>query len=183
MDVLHPVDIGLAEPVGDKLDLALPDHPEGLLGQGLHLHEPLGGDQGLHGVMAAVAGAHVVAVGLGLHQIPLLLQVLDNSFPALIAVHPVVGPAVFIDGSVVRDAADGLQVVAEAHLEVVGVVGGGHLHRAGAEAQFHVLVGHNGNLPVHDGQDAGLPHQVLEPIMVSGRVVATTRSPDPSVRG
>ena len=62
--------------------------------------------------------------------------------------------------------ADDLQVVAQAHLEVVGVVGGGHLHGAGAEAQLHVVVRHDGDLPVHDGQDAGLAHQVLEPLVL-----------------
>ena len=166
MDVLHPVDIGFGEPLRDELHLALPDDPQRLLGKRLHLHEPLGGDQGLHVVVAAVAGAHVVAVRLGLDEVALLLQVLDDLLAALVAVHSVVGPAVFVDLSIVADAADGLQVVAQAHLEVVGVVGRGHLHGAGAEAQLHVLVGHNGDLPVHDGQDAGLAHQVLEPLVL-----------------
>ena len=35
---------------------------DGRLSQGLHLHEPLGGDDGLHVVVAAVAGAHVVGM-------------------------------------------------------------------------------------------------------------------------
>ena len=50
----------------------------------------------------------------------------------------------------------------QAHLEVVGVVGGGHLHRAGAEADLAVFVAHDGDLPVHNGQDAGLADEVLE---------------------
>ena len=107
-----------------------------------------------------------MAVRLGFHQIPLLLQVLHNGFPALVAVHPVVGAAVFVNGPIVRDTPDGLQIVAQAHLEVVGVMGGGHLHRAGAKPQLHIFVGHDGNLPVHDGQDAGLAHEVLEPLVL-----------------
>ena len=39
---------------------------------------------------------------------------------------------------------------------------GGHLHRAGTEADFAVLVAHDGDLSVHDRQDAGLADQVLE---------------------
>ena len=166
VDVLHPVGVGLGEPLGDEPDLPVVDHPEGLLGQGGHLYEPLGGDQGLHVVVAAVAGAHVVAVVLGLDEVALLLQVLHDGLAALVAVHAVVGAAVFVDGPVVVDAPDDLQVVPQAHLEVVGVVGGGHLHRAGAEAQLHVFVGHDGDLPVHDGQDACLAHQVLEPLVL-----------------
>ena len=101
-----------------------------------------------------------MVVGLGLDEIALLLQVLDDLLAALVPVHPVVGAAVFVDPAVVADAADDLQVMAQAHLEVVGVMGGSHLHGAGAEAQLHVVVRHNGDLPVHDGQDAGLAHQV-----------------------
>ena len=166
MDVLHPVGIGLGEPLGDKADVAVIGHPEGFLGQGGHLHEPLGRDQRLHIVVAAVAGAHVVAVILGLDQIALLLQVFDDGLAALVTVHTLVGAAVFVDGAVVSDAADDLQIVPQAHLEVVGVVGGGHLHRAGAEAQLYVIIGHDGDLPVHDGQDAGLAHQMLEPLIL-----------------
>ena len=159
VDVLHPVQIGLGEAVGDELGLPLLHHPDGLLSQRLHLDEPLGGDDGLHVVVTAVAGAHIVAVRLGLDQIALLLQILYNGLAALIAVHALVLAAVGVDHTVVIQDPDGLQVVAQAHLEVVGVVCRGHLHRAGAEAQLHILVGHNGDLTVHNGQDTGLAHQ------------------------
>ena len=85
---------------------------------------------------------------------------------ALVAVHALVLAAVVVDLAVVVQHADGLQVVAQAHLKVVGVVGGGHLHAAGAEVHLHILVGHDGDLPVHQGQDAGLAHQVLVALVV-----------------
>ena len=107
-----------------------------------------------------------MVVGLGLDEIALLLQVLDDLLAALVPVHPIVGAAVLVDPAVVADAADDLQVMAQAHLEVVGVMGGSHLHSAGAEAQLHVVVRHNGDLPVHDGQDAGLAHQITEPLVL-----------------
>ena len=84
VDVLHP---GLGEAVGDEFDLPVLHHLDGGLGQGLHLHEPLGGDDGLHVVVAAVAGAHVVLVGLHLHQIALLLQIGHDGLPGLVPVH------------------------------------------------------------------------------------------------
>ena len=166
VDVLHPVGVSLAETLGDELDFALVDHPQGLLGQGFHHDEPLGGNQGLHVTAAAVTGSYVVAVVLRLDQIALFLQVLHQLLTALVAVHAVVGTAVFVDPAVVADDPDGFQVVPEAHLEVIGVVGGGHLHRAGAKAQLHVIIRYNGDLAVHDGQDAGLAHQVLESLVL-----------------
>ena len=41
MDILHPVGIGLGKALRHKLDGAVLHHPDGLLGQGLHLHKPL----------------------------------------------------------------------------------------------------------------------------------------------
>ena len=162
MDVLHPVDIGLGEALGNELDGAVLHHADGLLGQGRHLDEPLGGDQRLDIVVAAVARAHVVGVGLGLDQVALLLQVGHHGLAAGVAIHALVLAGVFVHRAVVGDAADDLQVVAQAHLKVVGVVGGGHLYRAGAEADLAVFVAHDGDLTVHDGQDAGLADEVLE---------------------
>ena len=166
MAVFHPVGVGLGEPLGDELHFALIHHPQSLLGQGLHLHKPLGGDQGLHIVVAAVAGAHIVVVRLHLHQIALLLQILHDGLAALVAVHTVVGAAVFVDLAVVGDDPDDLQVVAQAHLKVIGVVGGGHLHGAGAEADLAVFVAYDGDLTIHDGQDALLADEVLELLIV-----------------
>ena len=52
--------------------------------------------------------------------------------------------------------------MAKADLKVVGVVRGGHLNSARAEADLAVFVAHDGNFAVHNGQDAGLADQVLE---------------------
>ena len=166
MAVFHPVGIGLGEALGDKFHFALVHHPQSLLGQRLHLHEPLGGDQGLHVIVAAVAGAHVVAVRLHLHQIALLLQILHDGLAALVAVHTIVGAAVFVDVTVIGNDPDDLQIMPQAHLKVIGVVGGGHLHSAGAEADLAVLVTHNGDLPVHNRQDALLADEMLELLVI-----------------
>ena len=162
MDVLHPVDIGLGEALRHELDGPILHHTDGLLGQGRHLHEPLGGDQGLHIVVAAVAGAHVVAVRFGLDQVALRLQICHHRLAAGVAVHSLVFSGVLVHGAVIADAADDLQIVPQAHLEVIGVMGGGHLHGAGTEAYLAVIVAHDGNFAVHNGQDAGLADQVLE---------------------
>ncbi len=63
---------------GNKLDACRPDDADGFLGERLHLHEPLRGDEGLDIVVAAVAGADVVGVRLGLDEVALLRKVLDD---------------------------------------------------------------------------------------------------------
>ena len=166
MDILHPVDIGLGKALGNELDGVVLHHADGLLSQRLHLHEPLGGDQGLHVVVAAIAGAHIVAVGHGLDEVALGLQIGNDGLAALVAIHAVILAAVFVDLTVIGDAADNLKVVAQTHLEVVGVMGGGHLHRAGTETDLAVLVTHDGDLAVHDRQDAGLADEVLEVLIL-----------------
>ncbi len=124
MDVLHPVGIGLGKAVGDEAGLPVIHHPQSLLGQGLHLHEPLGGDDGLHVVVAAVAGAHVVGVVLDLLHQAQGLQVGHHGLAGLVPVHALILAAVLVHLAVVVQDADGVQIVAQAHLKVVGVVGG-----------------------------------------------------------
>ena len=78
------------------------------------------------------------------------------------------------------------QVVALAGFEIVGIVGGRHLHRAGAEFGLRQFVGDDGDLAIHQRQlhascRAGacsarlsaLTATAVSPSMVSGRVVAT----------
>ena len=112
VDIFHPVDIGLGETLRHKLDGAVIDHANRLLGQRLHLHKPLCGNQRLHIVVAAIAGAHIVGIGLRLDQITLLFQVLNNGLAALVTVHALVFAAVFVDLTVIGDHANDIQIVA-----------------------------------------------------------------------
>ncbi len=111
--------------------------------------------------MAALAGAHVVLEGLHLNEVAALLQILHNLLAGFHAGEAGVLATVLVDGAVLVHHVDDGQVVALAHLEVVGVVGGGDFHHTGAEVHLHVLIGHNGDFLVHQGQDDVLAHQVL----------------------
>ena len=93
------------------------------------------------------------------------LQVGDHGLAGLVAVQPLVFAAVGVHHTVVVQHPDGVQAVPQPHLEVVGVVGGGHFHAAGAELQIHVLVGHDGDLPVHQGQQALFADDILIPLV------------------
>ena len=80
------------------------------------------------------------------------LQVGQNPLAGLEAVQTLVGAGVLVHaGGVVHDFDFG-QAVAAADLEVVGVVAGGNLDHAGAELAVHVLVGQDGNFPLHQRQ-------------------------------
>ena len=68
--------------------------------------------------------------------------------------------------AVVGDDADNIKVMAQADLKVIGVVRRGHFDRTGTEADLAVFIAHNGNLAVHDGQNAGLADEVLELFVV-----------------
>ena len=156
MHILHPVHIGLGEALGNKLDPSLFHHPDGLFGQGLHLDEPLGRGDGLHGGAAAVAGAHIVAVILGFHQSADGVQIGQNGLAGFIPVHPLVFAAVFVDLGVVVQDQNLLQAVTLAHVKVVGVMAGCDLDAAGAEVLFHIIIGENGQQTAYQGQDGVL---------------------------
>ena len=160
-DVLHPVEVRLFKALGDEDQFPVLRHLDGGLGQGLHLHKPLGGDEGLDVIVAAVAGAHIVLERLDLDQQAELFQFLHHGFAAGFARHARELAGVFVHGAIVVEYADDGQVVALGDLEVVGVVRRGHLHRAGAELEVGVVVGDDGDLAIHERQGDGLAHHVL----------------------
>ena len=160
MDVFHPVEIGLGEAFGDKLYSAVLDDVYRLLCQWLHLHEPLRGQHRLDDLAAAVAAADVVAVRLDLDEVALLLQIGDDGLARLVAIHAVVLAAVY-DPAVLVDALYLLKVMAQADLIVVGVVAGGHLDGAGAEAKLNIIVGDDGELAADKREYCVLADEVL----------------------
>ena len=107
-----------------------------------------------------------MAVRLHLYQISAGFQVGDNLLSGLVAVETLILSAVFVDLAVVVQHPDDLQIVAQTHLKVVGVVGGGHLDAAGAEVHLGVIVSDNGNFLIHQGQNDHLAHDVLVALVV-----------------
>ena len=90
----------------------------------------------------------------------MLLEPGDHGLAALLAGEAgKLAVAVHHHGVLVKDVDLG-QAVRLAHGVVVGVVGGGHLDEARAEARVDVIVGEDRDLAVHDGQDHGLAHEL-----------------------
>ena len=128
---------------------------------GLTLDVPLQRQVRLDDRLAAVALAHRIAVVVDLLQQPLVLQVGDHVGARLEALHaPGTGAAVLVDDPGLVEDVDGRQVVAQADLEVVEVVGRGDLDHAGAELAIDVLVGDDRDLAVDQRQHHRLADQV-----------------------
>jgi hypothetical protein len=125
---------------------------DGLLGQRLNLDEPLRGEARLDHGLAAVAVADVVGVVLDGGQQPLLFEIGDDALARHVAVEARVGAAFGVDVRGLVHHVDGGQMMALAEGEVVGIVRGRHLHRAGAELAADPLVEDDGNLAAHQRQ-------------------------------
>ena len=161
VNVFQPVEIGLAEAFRDELQRPVVERLNGGLRHLFHLHEPLGLDHGLHHRLAAVVGTDSVAMGNYLHQKAQLLQILDDGFSRLIAVHTVVpGSGAVHSGVVVQDA-DLFQIVAFSYFKVVGVVGRGDLHAAGTELLVNIFVRDHRDLTSGQREFQHLADQVL----------------------
>ena len=135
--------------------------------------------------MATVAGTHVVLEILDLFQIATGGQILQDGLAALGGGHTGVLAAIqhgrLVGGSlatgdvlvgdglvlgtghmtVVGEATHHRQVVTTTHLKVVGVVGGGDLHHTGTLGHIRVLVAHDGNFLIQQGQDDVAAVEVL----------------------
>ena len=105
-------------------------------------------------------------VVLDLNEVAAFLEVLNNRLAALVAVHALVLAAVCVDGRVLVEHENLLEVVTLTHLEVVRVVARRNLDTAGAELHVNVLVAEDRDLAVHDREDAGLADQVLVALVV-----------------
>ena len=124
-------------------DPAVPDRVAGRLGQRLDLDEPLQRQPRLDDRAAPAAVPDRVHVRAGLGDDPALLaQRGDHRRPGLEPVQALERPGHGDHAALVHDG-QARQVVAAADLEVVGVVGRGHLDRAGAELGVDVRVGHH----------------------------------------
>ena len=175
--VAHPVHVGLAETIGQEAGFTLFHAFDGGLGQGFHLHEPLLGNHGFDDGVAAIAGAHFVLDGLDFFQQAKSRQVFHDGFAGIFGGHAGVLAAIqhmgFVDAGLAfgkegigsgfvfcaghvavvgEDTHDG-QIVPLPHFVVVGVMGGGDLHHAGALFHIGMLVADNGDFLV-DGHSA-----------------------------
>ncbi len=127
---------------------------DGFFGQVGHFDEPLVGEHRLDGSLAAVAVADLGFVGFFLFQQSGGRQVFDDLLAGDVAFHAGVWTAVFVDGAVGVEDVEDVDLVGRVQMPlprriVVGVVGGGHFHHAGAECRIDEnVVGDNRDEPI-----------------------------------
>ncbi len=141
MQVVHPVEVALLHLLRVDLDPAVPDGVAGRLGQRADLDPPLHRQPRLDGGLAARAVAHRVDVRALLGDDPALGAQRGDDRRAGLQPVQAQERAVHGDHRVLVHHRDVRQAVALADLEVVRVVGRGHLDGAGAELRVDVLVG------------------------------------------
>ena len=161
VNIFHPVGVGLGKTVGNEFGFAILHNTQSFLGKRLHLYKPLCGNNGFHIVVAAVAGTNIVLVLFHLFQKAQFLQVGNDGFAGLVAIHSLILAAQLVDNALIIQNPNGLQIVPQTYLKVIGVVSRSHLYTAGAEFHVHILVSNNGNFPVHQRQQALLADDVL----------------------
>ncbi len=161
LDVAHPLEVGLVPVLRLEHRASVLHRGDGGAGQGLGVHVPLVGQEGLDHHARAVAeglGDHLV---LDLAQQAQRLDLGDHLLARDVAVQAQValGDRPRHARPLVHDREE-RQVVAARHLVVVEVVRPGDLHRARALLGIGVFVRDDGDQPVGDGQAHGPAHEL-----------------------
>ena len=159
-DVVHPGEVGLLPTGGMEGD--------GTGGHGIcsrtlelvHRHKPLLREPRLQRGVAAIAVHDRMLVVFHMIQQVVVFEPRQDGGAGLIAVHAgEIAVAVHHASMLIKDV-DLLQAMSLAHGKVVGVMGGGDLHKAGAKAGVHMPIGEDGNLTAHDGQHHSGAHEL-----------------------
>ena len=140
-DVLHPVEVDALPLLGRDPHLVALDDLDRRLGQLVHPAEPLQGDQRLDPLAGAVRERDRVRVLLLGAEQALLPERGDHRLLGLGGGHSRVLARVLVHPAVLADHRDLLEPVLAPDLEVVDVVAGRDLERAGPELGVDVVVG------------------------------------------
>ena len=141
--VIDPVEVPGRHLRRVHADPPVPDRVARRLGQRPDLDEPLQREPGLDGGAAPAAVADGVQVGPPLGHDPAVFPERgDHRRAGLEPVQAEERPVRGDDAALVHDRQAG-QVVTAPDLEVIRVMRGGHLHRAGAELRVHVRISHD----------------------------------------
>ncbi len=95
-----------------------------------------------------------------LEQISLLFQVLHYPAAAFITLHTLIRPGIFIHKGIIIYNRHLLQIMAQTHFKIIGVMSRSNLDCSGAEFTFYISIGENGNYPVNQRQNHLFPYQV-----------------------
>ena len=167
-DIFHPVLVGVAVFVGNQFDLSAFHAFEGILRQGVHLEEPLGGEFRLDDGVGPFGITDRGGVIDRFFQVSRFLQHFGDFLPGDETVFADQDLRVGGQAAVVVDDVDDGQVMPQADFIVVDVVGGGHFQAARSEIHFDITVFDDGDLLVDEGDEHFLAFQPV--VAFVGRV-------------
>jgi hypothetical protein len=152
-DVVHPLVVDLRPVVRRKADAAVFHHRDSRLGERLHLHEPLLGNQRLHHGLATLALAHAELVGLDLHEQALRFQVSHHPLASLKPIKALIGTRSRRHLGVAIDHGHKREPVALPCFEIVRIMRWRDLHHARAELRIRHLIKDDRDHTIHQGQN------------------------------
>ncbi len=146
LDIFEPVQVNFGPALGVKLDVPVAHRGLGLLDARI-FQPPLPGEARLDRHIGTLGVAHVVLVGLLLHQCAGLLEQLGGLLPAGKTVQARErGAGQLVERAVGVEHIHDRQLVPQADVEIHLVVRGRDLERTGAEFLVHGAVRHDRNL-------------------------------------
>ena len=148
LDVLEPVQIGLAVVLRNELELAGLDRLNRRLRHLIHTYEPLRLDHRLDGGTAAIMGTDVMLRRNDLYEKSEIREILYHGLPRLIAVHAIILRTRTVDGRIIVQDIDFGQIVTLADLEIVRIMGRCDLYSTGSEGHIGMLITDDRNLPI-----------------------------------
>ena len=162
VDIFHPLQEGIVEswrievyPVLCRLI------GNGILGQLIHLDEPLGGQTRLDHNPCPLRVAYGMHTVFNLNQSAQLFQFLDCCLAGFKAIHADEFPSQLVHGAIVIHDIDLRQIVALADLKVVGVMGRGDFYDTRSKFWVGMFIGHDWDWFVYDRQNNIFANQVL----------------------
>ena len=165
-DVVQPLAVNLGKTLRNESDIAILYSISCRLCQRLHLYEPLSRNHWLNGRVAAGAMAYCMLVILNRNQYTSLLQVLQQSLAALIAVHAGIFACIICHLASIGNYFNLLQIVSEAHLVVVRVMGWSNLYGTSTKLHIYIFISKQRNFSIYYWQDQSLANQVSVALIV-----------------
>ena len=167
LDVAHPLEIGVLPQARHEAGATVLDRGDGGLRQGLGVAVPLVGQERLERRTRAIAVRDGVAVLLDPVEQAHGLELGDDAPARFEPVEPAIGfGRVGVDPAQLVEHRDRVECVPTSDLEIVEVVAGGDLDRAGALLGIGILVGDDRDAAADDRQEHVAAMQVAEPLVV-----------------
>ena len=167
LDVTQPAEPVAFGHLGRDLHLTVLDSLDTSVSHLLAVDPPLGLHERLNHITRLAADGHGHGVVLDIDKQTLGLQVLDNLLTDMETLHALVGTSSVVEGAVVVQDVDKLEVVALADFVIVQIVGRRDLDSTGTE--LHIdgdLVGNDRNATIHEGMDSILAVQMSVALIV-----------------